>query len=71
LAPPWAEKLYQNTAPASYRGAQETTAIYKLAPADVQKTQGVLPDTPTEPFPDPYLMEGDMLSRRGRTGAYG
>ena len=35
------------------------------------ETQGVLPDTPTEPFPDPYLMEGDMLSRRGRTGAYG
>ena len=34
----------------------------------MQKSEG-LPDTPGEPFPDTYLIDGSLLTRRGRTSA--
>ena len=36
----------------------------------MHKSKDPLPDTPTEPFPDPQLRDGMHLTRRGRSGAY-
>ena len=42
---------------------------YTIAQSKLMSQKSFLPDTPGEPFPDPHLMHGSMLTTRGRTSA--